>query len=459
MNARRYLTSSSLSAQITELSHHLPHEHSSNARKFHLPNSFFVRYPRLTSSSLAATPTKFLGIESSCDDSCASVLSLSHDPARVSVETDVRISQHNVHAGYGGVVPHLAKKAHASTLPRVVDRALSSSSDGDIRAVFVTTGPGLSGSLSAGVREALRAGARLNAPVFGVNHLEAHVMTSELLRNDTTIDVTEDVFPFLTLVVSGGNTFVSYTREVGDHVVLAATRDDALGEALDKAARMLKIDGGGAELEKYARGSRLASHQGSGNATMNPLPIPNRRSRGSSALKSPSGDSLFFSFSGLKSALHRHLEARGATQKSIDPSSSSIHDLAFHFQDAAFTHVVDVVKRCIASVESSSGANEINIKSLVVSGGVASSQTMREKLRRELPRGIDIRAPPPHWCVDNAVMIAWTGMLRLGAGLEGEDLRFSRCFSSEGDRASGGDGDVSAMRGIIKPKWPLGVMV
>jgi glycoprotease/Kae1 family metallohydrolase len=406
----------------------------------------------------------FLGIESSCDDSCASILSLSFDPLRVTVETDIRISQNEVHRDYGGVVPHLAKRAHASILPNVIERALKHNNNTTaIDAIFVTTGPGLSGSLFAGVREAIRVGRRMNVPVYGVNHLEAHVMTSELLRNDANIDI-NSVFPFLTLVVSGGNTFISRTRDVGNHTILASTRDDALGEALDKAARMLEIEGGGAGLEKWARESNASDR-----AASNPLPIPNRRSRAASLLKAQGrggngvtidgSSTAFFSFSGLKSALHRHLLSHPVDDD--DNAITTKRNLAYFFQDAAFTHVVDVVNRCVSTVASSSSSSSPP-KSLVVSGGVASSRTMREKLEEGLREtGVGgVRAPPPHWCVDNAVMIAWTGMLRMGAGIQGEDLtRRSRPTVASHPPSQEEEEDDVAVRGLIRPKWPLSDVV
>lgn len=319
---------------------------------------------------------RVLGIESSCDDSCASVLRYSLG-GETTIESDVRYNQSNIHQPFGGIVPSLAQQAHKKELPGVVREALMDNEE-ELDAIFVTSGPGMTRCLAEGVNVALRLGERINKPVYKVNHLRAHALTSRMFFES-------NAFPYFLLLVSGGHTFLSLATGICHHRLLGETLDDSIGEAFDKVARLLNLNGGGVELERAAAMSK--------NKTRFQLPIPMRKGK---------SDKSAFSFSGLKTACKTIVSSNPA------PDPAFVNDVAFAFQHAAFTHLEYVLQNRAVRQHPS-------VNSLVVCGGVASNQELRQRLHSLLPE-CQTFFPAPRFCVDNAVMIAWAGLEELNEG-------------------------------------------
>jgi N6-L-threonylcarbamoyladenine synthase len=286
-----------------------------------------------------------LGIETSCDETAASVVGAD------GVLSDVVWSQ-VVHAAYGGVVPELASRAHAEQIVPVVRAALDGAGVGRPDAVAATAGPGLVGSVLVGLSFGKAAAAAWGVPFRAVNHLEAHLL-SALLEDPAP------AFPFLALVVSGGHTTLYLAHAVGRYDTLAETVDDAVGEAYDKVARMLGL-------------------AASGTLTVD---LPRPRATG-----------LDWSFSGLKTAVRRHLDLHPDTPPA---------DLAASFQEAVTEVLLDRCRRAAAAT---------GVRRLAIGGGVAANGRLRERL---LASDLDVTLPPRSRCTDNASMIASAGRLLL----------------------------------------------
>jgi tRNA N6-adenosine threonylcarbamoyltransferase len=311
-----------------------------------------------------------LGLESSCDDSAAALVT---GDRRILAQAVV--GQTQAHQPYGGVVPEIAARAHVEILPALISKVLG---DADIPiakidAVAATAGPGLIG----GVMVALLAGKGLalstGKPLIAVNHLEGHALSPRLADPDLG-------FPYLLLLVSGGHCQLLEVRGVGRYRRLATTIDDASGEAFDKAAKLLGLGyPGGPALESLARG---------GDALAVPLPRP----------LLGSGEP-HFSFAGLKSAV----------QRAVQSGDYRREDIAASFQQAVVDCLVDRTRLALGKTDA---------HSLVVAGGVAANQAIRSALA-SLARAEDRRfSAPPGWlCTDNAAMIAWAGAERFAAGL------------------------------------------
>jgi N6-L-threonylcarbamoyladenine synthase len=314
--------------------------------------------------------TVILGLESSCDDTSAAL-----------VTGDRRILAHAVvgqtaaHQPYGGVVPEIAARAHVEILPNLIRQVLDVAklSVADVDAVAATAGPGLIGgvmvALLAGKGIALAAG----KPLIAVNHLEGHALSPRLVDPDLG-------FPYLLLLVSGGHCQLLEVRGVGDYHRLATTIDDAAGEAFDKAAKLLGLPyPGGPPIEELAK---------SGDPAAVPLPRP----------LVGSGEP-HFSFAGLKSAV----------QRAVSTGAYTAADIAASFQQAVVDCLVDRTR--IALERSAAPA-------LVVAGGVAANQAIRGALAAlAAEHGRSFSVPPAWLCTDNAAMIAWAGAERLAAGL------------------------------------------
>jgi N6-L-threonylcarbamoyladenine synthase len=315
-----------------------------------------------------------LGIESSCDDTAAAVL---RDGTPLA---SVVSSQHEVHGPYGGVVPELASRHHVRNIVPVVDAALARAGVGldAVGGIAVTCGPGLVGSLLVGLSMAKGVAQRRGLPLVGVNHLEGHLVAINLERPPT-----EPLpFPFLALLVSGGHSGVYLARGAGDYACLGRTRDDAVGEAFDKAAKMLGLGyPGGPVIDRLAR---------DGNARAIRFPRAHvKRSR------------FDFSFSGLKTALRTHL-------LEAPPDAATLPDVAASVQEALVDMLVDTTMQAVDAT----GAERV-----VVSGGVAANRRLRTRMRETAEaRGIDVFFPSPAYCTDNAAMIALAGAPRLAAG-------------------------------------------
>jgi len=308
---------------------------------------------------------KILGIESSCDETAAAVV---EDGTRI-ISSEIA-SQVEIHARYGGVVPEVASRQHLLSIIPVIQKAMDGAGCGwrGLDGIAVTNGPGLAGSLLVGVSVAKAVASVQGLPLVGVNHLEAHIYANWLSEE-------KPEFPLLCLIVSGGHSDLVLMRGHGDYTILGRTRDDAAGEAFDKAARILGLG--------YPGGPAIDKASVKGNSC---IELPRAWLRGSSD----------FSFSGLKTALLRLAENGKVT---------SIADAAASFQQA----VVDVlVKKTVAA------ARQHRVKQILLSGGVAANRRLRQRLADDSP--IPVLIPEPELCTDNAAMVAACGFFRLRAG-------------------------------------------
>jgi N6-L-threonylcarbamoyladenine synthase len=315
--------------------------------------------------------TLILGIESSCDETAAAVVTGDRQ-----VLAHALASQIAEHKPYGGVVPEIAARAHVDRLMPLVEQALRDSGKtlDDIDAIAATAGPGLIGGVMVGLVTAKALAHAAGKPLIAVNHLEGHALSPRLA--DANLQ-----FPYLLLLVSGGHCQLLVVSGVDDYRRLATTIDDAAGEAFDKSAKLLGLPyPGGPELEKLAR---------EGDAQAVPLPRPLYGSA-----------EPHFSFAGLKSAV-----ARAVQSAQHQPA-----DIAAGFQAAVVDCLVDRTKKALDAAGP--------VTALVVAGGVAANGAVRQALTdlassRDLP----FVAPPLWLCTDNGAMIAWAGVERFAAGL------------------------------------------
>ncbi len=306
-----------------------------------------------------------LGIESSCDETAAAVVCNGSF-----LLSSVIASQIDIHSKYGGIVPEIASRKHMEAIIPVILQAMDDAdvSLDEIEGIAVTKGPGLIGSLLVGVSVAKSIAFAKNLPFVGVNHLEGHI--ASIFLNDRKPD-----FPFVALVVSGGHTNIYYVKDSHNFTTLGQTKDDAAGEALDKAAKLLNIGyPGGVVIDELSRG---------GNAEFIKFPR---------AIK----NSPDFSFSGVKTSLLNYIRKR-----KTPITEDSIPDIVASYQEA----IVDVlVEKTLKAVRFSS------VSRVVVVGGVAANSRLRERFYEEAAaEGIEIFIPPPILCTDNAAMIAVVG--------------------------------------------------
>ncbi|MFA7603384.1 MAG: tRNA (adenosine(37)-N6)-threonylcarbamoyltransferase complex transferase subunit TsaD [Novosphingobium sp.] len=310
-----------------------------------------------------------LGIESSCDETAAALVT----DGRVILAQRIA-SQDEAHRPYGGVVPEIAARAHAERLTPLIAATLADAgmSLGEVDAIAATAGPGLIGGVMVGLVTAKALAMAGDKPLIAINHLEGHALSPRLA--DATLD-----FPYLLLLVSGGHCQLLLVEGVGRYRRLATTIDDALGEAFDKTAKILGLGyPGGPAVERLAR---------EGDARAVPLPRPLLGSA-----------EPHFSFAGLKSAVLRAKQ---------NQSAYSDADIAAAFQQAAVDCVIDRTRKALGQ------AGEV--RALVVAGGVAANTAIRAALEGlAADHGLRFVAPPQSLCTDNAAMIAWAGVERLG---------------------------------------------
>ena len=318
---------------------------------------------------MTVMPTIILGLESSCDDSAAALVTADRQILAQAV-----VGQNAAHQPYGGVVPEIAARAHAEILPDLIRRVLDDAklTIRDVDAVAATAGPGLIGgvmvALLAGKGLALAAG----KPLIAINHLEGHALSPRLI--DPDLD-----FPYLLLLVSGGHCQLLEVRGVGEYRRLATTIDDAAGEAFDKAAKLLGLG--------YPGGPAIEALAAKGSADAVPLPRPLFGSA-----------EPHFSFAGLKSAV----------QRAVAAGEHEPEDIAASFQQAVVDCLVDRTARALERTDA---------PALVVAGGVAANGAIRSALQAlAKERGRRFVVPPAWLCTDNAAMIAWAGAERLAAG-------------------------------------------
>mmetsp|Transcript_15043 Transcript_15043/g.25028 ORF Transcript_15043/g.25028 Transcript_15043/m.25028 type:complete len:560 (+) Transcript_15043:96-1775(+) len=439
-------------------------------------------------------PFLVLGIESSCDDTGVAVVR-----SDGSVLSNIVYSQNDIHEKFGGIVPSLAMEAHKQNIDIAVEEALKAAgldSLNDIDAVAVTKGPGLEICLRVGCRKAQLIAEEYNKPFVTVHHLEAHCMMARLAgatptlsgeaadcNSASSVDIQPKIplphfapkveFPFLVLLASGGHTSLLLCEDMGQYTVLGGTLDDALGEAFDKAARLLGLRGassGGVAIEQFA--AEYVANQ----TTTTTTTAASRSSSSSSAttgrmtVPMRSKQTCDFSYAGLKNQFRLAVtEARareGWNETEIDRTNApsgqmeetgdvvTLSDmttgrLCAEFQTVAFAHVEDRLKRALDYVD----RFQVPITSLVVVGGVAANKQLRRQLFALLENrkaaqqqqeqesssataaaaDLDLIFPPPNLCTDNGVMVAWTGVEKLSRGIS----------------------DTIAGQEVV-PRWPLG---
>jgi N6-L-threonylcarbamoyladenine synthase len=324
-----------------------------------------------------------LGIETSCDETAAAVVRDGRD-----VLSNVVFSQIALHRPYGGVVPEIAARNHVEYLPRVLQEAMARSGLdwSDLDAIAVTHGPGLASSLLVGLAAAKGLALRLNRPLVGINHLEAHIYSVCLGAGTPAL---EALSPLTVLVISGGHTCLLRAESPGQYHLMGRTVDDAAGEAFDKGANLLGLG--------YPGGPAIGKAAASGNPHFCRFPkgFQHKRHGRIAGMESR----FCFSFSGLKTSLLYYLKQHPLT----GPSDPRIPDLAASYQEAIVDTLVD-------RAEASGGLN------LAAVGGVSLNARLREKLATLAAReGLRLILAAPDYCTDNAAMVAGLAAQKLPA--------------------------------------------
>ncbi len=319
-------------------------------------------------------PYCILAIESSCDESAVAV-------ARADVDGSFELlahrisSQVDVHRLYGGVVPEIASREHLKNLPIILEQVVEDAKiqRSEINLVAVTRGPGLKGCLLIGIGIAQGIASALGCPIYGINHMEGHVL-APLIENP------ELTFPFLELVVSGGHTELLVVHEVGNYQVIARTMDDAAGEAFDKSAHLLGFS--------YPGGAQLAA-------------LADRSTNSTFSLPKVMRDQPEFSFSGLKTAISQLIKQQHVP---VDENEALRGEMAAAIQDAIIDALLFKVRRAI---------RETGIATVALTGGVAANRALRERLK--MISKVRVFHPSTVFCTDNAAMIAFAAAKRLAA--------------------------------------------
>ena len=321
-----------------------------------------------------------LGIESSCDDTAASVVEI--NPKGSEIKSSIVHNQFNLHKEYGGVVPEIAARAHAELIDVVVEKSLKTAkvAMADVSAVGVTAGPGLIGGVLSGLMFAKGLSVSTNKPLIGVNHLAGHALTPRLTN--------KVAFPYLVLLVSGGHCQFLIVHNYNKYERLGGTIDDAPGEAFDKAARLLGLQQpGGPAIEEAAK---------KGNADRFDLPRPLL-----------DREDCNFSFSGLKTALMRKQAELMDKQGGL--FEKDVSDLSASFQQAMRDVIIEKSIRAIDLYSTFTNENQ----TFAIAGGVAANGKIRHSLQKVCKtKKIDFLAPPLELCTDNAAIIAYAAAER-----------------------------------------------
>jgi N6-L-threonylcarbamoyladenine synthase len=323
-----------------------------------------------------------LGIETTCDETAAAVVKR-HDDGSATILSNIVLSQIAEHAAFGGVVPEIAARAHVEALDLIIATAMADAGHdfGALDGIAAAAGPGLIGGVIVGLTTGKAIALVHEKPLIAVNHLEAHALTARLTSSVA--------FPYCLFLASGGHTQIVAVRGVGDYVRLGTTRDDAIGEAFDKTAKLLGLG--------YPGGPRVEQEAARGDATRFTLPRP--------MIGRHDAD---FSLSGLKTALR--LEA----EKIAPLSAQDVADLCASFQRAIVETVTDRLRHGLRLFREQFGTPS----ALVASGGVAANGAIRAAmLSLAAEDGVPLVVPPPALCTDNGAMIAWAGAERLAYGL------------------------------------------
>ena len=315
-----------------------------------------------------------LGIESSCDETAASVIRRQANGS-IEILSSIIASQNEDHAPFGGVVPEIAARAHIQKLDTVIDQAMTKSklSYDELSAIAATSGPGLIGGVIAGLLGAKGLAMSLDIPLIAVNHLEGHALSPRLSEACE--------FPYLLLLISGGHTQLLSVDGVGDYTRLGSTVDDAAGEAFDKTAKVMGLGfPGGPNVERVAK---------KGNPTAISLPRPFKGK-----------DHADFSFAGLKTAVARAYDAS-------DKSAEAKDDICASFQQAVCDVLTERTAKAMAMFRK---PGHIEPQRFVIAGGVAANKQIRTALDKLCAENnFSLIAPPLKFCTDNAAMIALAG--------------------------------------------------
>jgi len=385
-------------------------------------SSLFNNYKYFTTSTKTINMNQnktftVIGIETSCDDTSVGIVS-----SDGKILGECKMTQWNLHREHNGIVPTIASKAHREVIDQVVQGALNNASMtmDDVDVVAVTVGPGMAHSLDVGVKKASQLAIQHNKPFCSVNHLEGHALVVRLDQPDIK-------FPFFTILVSGGHTQLLICHGVSDYTLLGTTNDDSIGEALDKAARLIDCKFG----EVYDGEMIITNiHGGRAIEILAQKGDPSIHKFNTPMLNSGNCD---FSFSGLKSELQRRVNR----VKQLNPDGiltlQDQRNFAAGFQECAFKHLENKITRALnwyynkpLSSKQTKSANlskqstpasqpivEIRppLKGIVVSGGVAQNEKLRSQLESISKQfKLPLYFPPTSLCTDNGVMIAWAGV-------------------------------------------------
>lgn len=342
------------------------------------------------SAPAAPRPIRILGIETSCDETAIGIVQNGRQ-----ILANIVASSQQFHARYGGVVPDIAARVHVEVIWQVMEDALAQAacSMDDLDAIAVTCGPGLPGALLVGVAFAKGLALALDRPLIGIDHLAAHLYAGEMVEPACAL-------PYIGLVVSGGHTLLCVAHAEQRFELLGETKDDAVGEAFDKVAKMLGLGyPGGPVIDRLSEEGRADAVAFS---------------------RTTAKDTFDFSFSGLKTAVYQYVtkQVEGSRLKgegdTLDPQPSTLDrqqvvDVAASFQEAA----VDIL-----ATKTLRACQRTGLKRIVVGGGVAANRRLRAKLiEAGESKKLQVVFPPPSLCVDNGAMVAGLAYQRLQAGM------------------------------------------